>query len=627
MTNSDTSRRKRAQEIAAMFAIAVIPRTFQRSLLPRSTVDQGILTSITVVMVYMLGVLTQDSIDAVSKVAVTQDKGNNTKQKLTLVSAATLAVGLASQKLNKYDHDEKLTRSAARTFGQWVAYAGIAGLIIEAVEVVNEAVSKDKASARQRDLLPYFAGAGLLYSLVGEYARIKNDSDISLKSTLIEAKPGRVIAIAAGATSLVGGLVYVERFIAKKVDAVLDKPNKKLKPNWLPVGHLVGVGMIGAAVYALMHKTYRTIEHGADELETGFAQQPKSALVSGGPKSLVDWGTLSIQGRRHIATALDPADIKAVTGEKSISPIRIFVGLDSAETKEDRVQLALDELERTKAYERDCILVVSPTGTGYINYVMSESVEYQTHGNVASVAIQYSKRPSPMSLDRVDYGHIQYRMLLNGISKRIKGMPANKRPRILLFGESLGAWTSQDALMNSGTDGLQALQVDRALWIGTPMGSKWKDQVTSKSQLNTEPGLVGTFDSYKEVELLNKADRDSLRYIMITHHNDPIAQFALKLLIQQPEWVADETKRPEGVSDSTIYRSPTLFLQTLLDMKNALKPIPGQFVASAHDYRADLARFVAFSYGFKVTSTQMNNIEKALRKNEVAREQRIKAGV
>ena len=97
--------------------------------------------------------------------------------------------------------------------------------------------------------------------------------------------------------------------------------------------------------------------------------------------------------------------------ENAKEPIRVYIGLDSASTEEERTELALAELERTGAYSRDVIVVVSPTGTGYVNYVMSEAVEYLTRGDVASVTLQYSKRPSPLSLDRVDEGHIQYRML------------------------------------------------------------------------------------------------------------------------------------------------------------------------------------------------------------------------
>ena len=47
---------------------------------------------------------------------------------------------------------------------------------------------------------------------------------------------------------------------------------------------------------------------------------------------------------------------------------------------------------------------MSPTGTGYLNYVTAEALEFLTRGDVAMVAMQYSLRPSPLSLFRVGIG-------------------------------------------------------------------------------------------------------------------------------------------------------------------------------------------------------------------------------
>ena len=87
---------------------------------------------------------------------------------------------------------------------------------------------------------------------------------------------------------------------------------------------------------------------------------------------------------------------------------------------------------------------------GYVNYVAVEAAEYMTRGDMASVTMQYSLRPSPLSLDRVDEGREQYRMLIDAINNHLRERPADKRPRIVLFGESLGAWTSQDAFQHRG---------------------------------------------------------------------------------------------------------------------------------------------------------------------------------
>lgn len=631
MQKQATTMRQRTQEIALMIAAAAIPRSFQRSLLARSAADQGIITGLSVVMIYYLGLLTQDTVETGAKAfGVTEPdetEGNTLSTGVVVASIAAIGIGLLAEHLLPYDKNEKTSRSALRTSGMWLRNTGIAGLMHSAVTGVNEVASRNDKKANQRDLLPYLIGVAMAYSLAVEYAKVRSDESYQPMKALVDSKPLRAIGVGAGVAAALAGLVYTERTVARKVDAALDTVAPKLKKNWLPVGHAVGAGAIFGGFYLLLRQVYGKIEHQAGLLETGFTEPPTSTKVSGGPDSLVSWDSLSVQGRRHVGTSLSKTQIESVMSEEAMDPIRVYVGLDSADTEKSRIELAVSELERMGAFERDAILVVSPTGTGYVNYVMSEAVEYLARGNVASVTMQYSKRPSPMSLDRVDEGHIQYRLLLNAIRKKLAALPPKThRPRILLFGESLGAWTSQDAFMHEGTDGMRALNVDRALWIGTPKGSKWKEQLLSGSSLNTEQELVGVFDSYADVERLDPIDRAQIRYVLLTHNNDPIAQFGLSLLFKQPEWVTDESKRPEGMSSSIRYRTPTLFVQTLIDMKNALKPEPGKFVASAHDYRADLANFVAFALGYTASDEQMIAIETALRENEVRREERIKYG-
>ena len=60
------------------------------------------------------------------------------------------------------------------------------------------------------------------------------------------------------------------------------------------------------------------------------------------------------------------------------------------------------ELERTGAFDRAWLMIASPTGTGYVNYAAVSILEFLTRGDCATVAMQYSARPSPLSLDRVE---------------------------------------------------------------------------------------------------------------------------------------------------------------------------------------------------------------------------------
>ena len=133
------------------------------------------------------------------------------------------------------------------------------------------------------------------------------------------------------------------------------------------------------------------------------------------------------------------------------------------------------------------------------------------------------------------------------------------------------------------------------------------------------PALVGRFNDFGRLEALGPDARKQLRYVMITHDNDAVAHFGLDLLVRAPEWLGPAETRAATVPKAEQWRSPTTFVQTLVDMKNAANVIPGQFEAKGHDYRKDLARFVREVYALRATDAQLAEIEKALRANELER--------
>ena len=171
-------------------------------------------------------------------------------------------------------------------------------------------------------------------------------------------------------------------------------------------------------------------------------------------------------------------------------------------------------------------------------------------------------------------------------------VPPTRRPRVVLFGESLGAHTSQDMLLHWGTLGPQALGVDRALWIGTPYGSKWMHQVTGAPRPDVDPDLVGVFNDFEQYAALPAERRARLRYVMVSHDNDGVTKFGPDLIVNRPRWLEPGRPAvqdvpgasPRGVPPGMRWRPLTTFLHTMIDMKNA--QVPGEYRAYAHDYRA-----------------------------------------
>lgn len=625
------ARKGRSSEVGLFVAAASAPRSMQGGLMPRDTVDQGMLTGTTMAITYLISTVLQDFIDAATDTIVNDRVERGVIDSKTaeakriryaaVASGATLLTGLIGQRIFSQQKDETTTRSVLRTLSYWSAVTGMAGLGVTGIESAVEPPGEQ--SKKRRPAWPLIIPAGALLAFVLDILRPAKKGVSSRRNDVNAVRPVRAIGIGVGVSFVLASFVAAERMFARQTDKVVERYAPSLRSLGVPVGHIVGLGGIVLGLRETVRWAMRKAEHGGSIIETGFATAPSSTLVSGSKPSLVAWETLSREGRRFVSTARTADDIATVMHHRNAKdPIRIFVGLDSAGTEEARVKLALAELERTKAYEREVIVVASPTGTGYLNYVMAESVEYCSNGNSAIVALQYSKRPSPLSLDRVSYGHTQFRMLLNGIKRYLKAHPELK-PRIVLFGESLGAWTSQDAFMHQGTDGFEILGVSAALWIGTPTQSTWKSEVlTPQKRLDTDYDSIGLFHTTEELLAYPPRKRTKLRYVMLTNANDPIAKFGLRLLFQAPDWLQnDNPLRP--LTNVSRWRTPGTFMQTLIDMKNALKPKPGEFVSDGHDYRATLLPFVNEIYRFGVAPAQLPTIEAALVRNEIARAKRI----
>jgi uncharacterized membrane protein len=618
----------RTQQAGTALAATMMPITFQRTLMPKSGVDQAVITGISGALNYGFAALIQDTIEAVAlrlSGSTSPDEVNrNTWRRASVaVDLAAIGLGLAIQTIYREQPGERLPRGAVRTAGWWVSATGLSGAI---VGLTQEVVGRRRD--REDRSVPVALPVGIALAAVNEYRRRRWDAEDreALSDDEAGTSAAKSLAMGIGVTLGLNAAAAGERVFASGVSRVLARALGGSERLFRPAGHAVALSAIGVAIFELLRRVERKIEHGAETIEKAFTDPPTSSAVSGSPGSLVAWETLSRQGRRNVSTVLHPKLIEQVMGEPVVAePVRVFVGLESAPTERERLELAMGELERTGAFDRGLLMLISPTGTGYVNYVAVEAAEYMTRGDMASVTLQYSLRPSPLSLDRVDEGRHQYRMLVDAVRNQLFERPADKRPRIVLFGESLGAWTSQDAFEHRGTQGLLNSGVDRALWIGSPYMSKWKQQVLKSDRYDVDPSLLGRFNDFGELEALDAEARSKLRYVMITHHDDGVAHFGLDLLARAPDWLGPRETRAATVPKGEQWRSPISFVQTLVDMKNSANVIPGQFEAKGHDYRADLAVFVREVYGLKATDEQLVSIEKALRANELERKAMLDA--
>ena len=135
-----------------------------------------------------------------------------------------------------------------------------------------------------------------------------------------------------------------------------------------------------------------------DSLIPPDAVPPADPMKTGSAASLVRWQDLGRMGRDYVATGPTAAEIGAFTGRPAKQPVRVYVGLQSGESPQDRARLALRELIRAGGFDRSTLIVATPTGTGWMDPAGVDTVEYLRDGDIATVAVQYSYLASWLSL-------------------------------------------------------------------------------------------------------------------------------------------------------------------------------------------------------------------------------------
>ncbi|MFW2335975.1 alpha/beta-hydrolase family protein, partial [Ilumatobacter sp.] len=154
--------------------------------------------------------------------------------------------------------------------------------------------------------------------------------------------------------------------------------------------------------------------------------------------------------------------------------------------------------------------------------------------------------------------------------------------------------------------------------------AKWsRNGMAGGSNELVPPGTVGVFDRHEQLAELDDEERERLRAVVLSHHNDPIAALRPELMIRRPDWLRGE--RGRNVPDDMDWVPINTFLQVMIDAANAMVTVPGEFKSFGHDDRGDTARFVRDGFGLPgTTDEQTERIEAALRRLDVERIERIK---
>ena len=412
--------------------------------------------------------------------------------------------------------------------------------------------------------------------------------------------------------------------LARSVSAA---ESNRARASSVGVGIGAGVavaGLVAGSVVARRRFLTNTA-NAARDLDPGFREPPVSPLVSTGPGSLVDPRGVGREGARYVGTATTGDDVHFVTGADPIAdPIRVFVGLDAGASVQQRVDLAMAELRRTGAFDRSHLVIQAPAGTGYANATPVDVVELLSRGDCASVAVGYGLLPSFLSLNRVDLARHTQQALIEAIAgecdRRSERSERSGRPRLLLYGESLGAKVQQAAL-GAGVADLDRLGIDAALWVGTPGGVDY-DGVHRAF----DPVAV-TLDRPEQIDQVLR-ERPTPRVWFLEHDGDPVVRFRSDLAHTRPRWLSPAQGR--GVPPDMQWRIGVTWAQVLVDTLYATDMSPGDFRSHGHDYRADLGAVVTEAFGLAPVDVQDDWVERReirLRELEVRRAGRVRGSL
>ena len=302
------------------------------------------------------------------------------------------------------------------------------------------------------------------------------------------------------------------------------------------------------------------------------------------------------EGSRFVGTATDGL---------AHDPVRVFVGVDAAEEVADRARLAVDELERLGGFDRRRIVVCSPTLRGYVNPIPLAAEECLAGGDVASVTVQYHDRRTLLMPLKVPIAARTHRAVLEELRGRA---PAGAE--ICVFGESLGAWASQNVFRGGGVRALDEARVARALWIGTPHFSRLPRLLAS--------GAIPTDARVSSVAVADlregDVERDG-RFVFVARRTDPVVLFrGLDLIWRRPDWLRHHTWTP-GIT----------FLQLAFDLVSATNWPSTMPQALAHDYRLEGPLAVDLAFGHHASRARLSELADRLVADEVARGARIRA--
>ncbi len=514
-----------------------------------------------------------------------------------IVTAAALALGYgagvaANAIANKVDEKTGLDAVGSRLAVAGAGAAGVLGATL-AIRGVKPSLAFDALRTGAGVL---GAGAVVGTALIGEQALVDRFED--------KVPGGAPAAHAAilGAAALGVGAVVLGRARASAVSVEAERAYLASTREGVPTS---------GAVFD------------PDRFATLTQQRRAMTTVSGvSAGTLLPDTELSAHGLKFLNEATPATEISRVMGTDVSAvkdPIRVYGGMHHAETRVELAQKIFDEALAKGAFDRKHVILYVPSGSGHVNPMPVAAAEYATLGDIASIGMQYNNKPSIQSVHKVGIGTELFDEVLKRFSAHIKTLPGDARPRLSAYGESLGAWSMQDAFLATGPQGIASRGLDQIVNVGSPRFSKLRSDAIGKAgHALDRSGTMFEFNDLSGLQALPAEQRVGVKAFLLTHHNDPVNKFSPTMFIQRPEWLGN-VEHATGVPRRLKWMPGVTGVQGVMDTVNGTNPMAGILAKTGHDYRADMAPVMAEVLRTPTTKVQMAGINDALMQLELAR--------
>ena len=400
------------------------------------------------------------------------------------------------------------------------------------------------------------------------------------------------LLIAAGTVLGTLALIALGRLL-RVLARALEGPMAWFVPAGWPCVTLAVLGSALAAV-ALLGLVYQGMVTAYAALDASDAGQrpPHSLLRSGGPGSSQPWESLGHEGREFVSGGLTVDQLRLFR-PWPVEPIRVYVGLATSSDSDTRAAEAVAELDRTGAWQRSVLLIAPPTGLGWIDPDAVTSFEAVTGGDIATVSMQYSYLPSWLSflVDR-KASEDSATSLYQAVVEAWRARPAAARPRLVVFGESLGSYGVQAAFPPDAGPRAVTQDADAVLWVGPPAGSRlwnrWRVDLRTGGtpyQPVIAGGRTARVAIGPEQLLPQQPGWDHRRALILAHPVDPVVWWNLPLAYSYPDWLA---QRGPGVDPRVRWWPVVTFWTVGLDLAVGGGATPGV----GHNYQDETAAAV-----------------------------------